>query len=121
MEPTEPTHLNQTQAQPNTQPLYLSEMPPDSSVVVRGVPASLPIIAARRAESWSAALQNLGALTAVTWLTLADKLSGDVAAGMILAVVGVITLPALRRNPSSAGSVGIGMLAVGAIGMWLRS
>lgn len=76
--------------------------------------SATPVVEAKKTESWSAAIQNLGALAAVVSLTLADKISGEVASGMILAITGVIALPALRRS-GSAGAGAIGTIGVVAL------
>ena len=60
---------------------------------------------------WAAAVQNLAALAAIVALSLTDKISGEVASGMILAVTGVIALPALRKNGGDIGTVGVLALA----------
>jgi hypothetical protein len=67
----------------------------------------LPPPPPREPNVW-AALQNLGALT-VTYL-LADHhvITGNVAAGMVLGIVGVIVYPALLRGGHGRmGSIGV--------------
>lgn len=57
---------------------------------------------------WAPAAQNICALAAIVSLALADKINGEVASGMILAVTGVIALPALRKGGAGhhAGTLG---------------
>lgn len=74
-----------------------------------------------RKENWSAAIQNLGALAAIVILAMADKISGEWAAGMILSVTGVIALPAVlkggKSGPASDGPQGGNIGTIGIIAL----
>lgn len=66
------------------------------------------VIAAVPRNPWPAAIQNILALAAVVTLTLSDKINGNTASVMILAIIGVIALPAvMTKGKTGLGSVGI--------------
>ena len=70
------------------------------------LPPNTPVQSAAQRSPWPAALQNLGAIFAVTLLAETNILSGNVAAGMILGILGVIAIPALKSSRHT-GSVGV--------------
>ena len=62
------------------------------------------------ATPW-AALQNISALAATVALALSDKITGEAALVAVLAVTGVIALPALRKGGGTTGTLGVFALA----------
>jgi 4-hydroxybenzoate polyprenyltransferase len=61
--------------------------------------------------NWQATIQNCLAILAITAFALAKIINGNAALVAILAVVGVVVYPALRRKGGHMGSIGI--LALG--------
>lgn len=57
--------------------------------------------------NWSAVVQNCLAILAILILAVGELISGNAALVAILAVVGVIVYPALKRGGGRMGSIGI--------------